>query len=474
MAGDVVPGRAMIWSRCDRAARMAVRWRSGGEWRTVTGPACGAASDFTGRVEITRLPAGERVEYEVTFEDANVRNSRSEPVLGSFKTPPATAGTGVKLIWGGDVCGQGWGIDTSRGGMKMFETMRRAGADLFVHSGDTIYADGPMTEAVPLPDRSFWRNIVTPEKAKVAETLAEFRGAHRYNLLDENVRRFNAETAQVWQWDDHEVMNNWSPGKDLRDDPRYGEKSIATLARRARQAFGEYSPMRVTAGDAQRLYRKIPYGPLLDVFVIDMRSYRAANDWSGQLVESAETAYLGAPQVRWLIEGLRASKAKWKVIAADMPIGIIVPDGRDAQGRPIFENSANGNGPARGRELEMARLLKAVRDVTNMVWITADTHYTAAHHYHPDRAQFKDFAPFWEFMSGPLHAGTFGPGATDDTFGIEVVYQKHPPLGQGGLSPAAGMQFFGEIRIEAGGEMIVTLRDVSGTALYEKTLAAAG
>jgi phosphodiesterase/alkaline phosphatase D-like protein len=51
--------------------------------------------------------------------------------------------------------------------------------------------------------------------AKVAETLNEFRGRHRYNLLDENVRGFNAEVPQIWQWDDHEVTNNWSDSKNL-------------------------------------------------------------------------------------------------------------------------------------------------------------------------------------------------------------------------------------------------------------------
>ncbi len=51
-----------------------------------------------------------------------------------------------------------------------------------------------------------WRNIVTLV-AKVAETLDEFRGRYRYNLMDDNIRRFNAEVPQIWQWDDHEVAS---------------------------------------------------------------------------------------------------------------------------------------------------------------------------------------------------------------------------------------------------------------------------
>ena len=52
--------------------------------------------------------------------------------------------------------------------------------------------------------------------------------------------------------------------------------------------------------------------------------------------------------------------------------------------------------------------------------VTADVHYAAAHDYHPTRATFTDFDPFWEFVAGPLHAGTFAPGALDPTFGPET------------------------------------------------------
>ena len=50
---------------------------------------------------------------------------------------------------------------------------------------------------------------MTEEKSKVAETLGEFRANSADNLLDENVRRFNAEVPMLAQWDDHEVTNNW-------------------------------------------------------------------------------------------------------------------------------------------------------------------------------------------------------------------------------------------------------------------------
>jgi alkaline phosphatase D len=57
------------------------------------------------------------------------------------------------------------------------------------------------------------------------------------------------------------------------------------------------------------------------------------------------------------------------------------------------------------------------RGVANVVWVTADVHYTAAHRYDPNHAVFQDFSPFWEFVPGPLNAGTFGPNGIDQRFG---------------------------------------------------------
>ena len=39
-----------------------------------------------------------------------------------------------------------------------------------------------------MPNGEVWKNIVTEDKSKPAETLDEFRGAYKYNLLDKNLR----------------------------------------------------------------------------------------------------------------------------------------------------------------------------------------------------------------------------------------------------------------------------------------------
>ena len=64
------------------------------------------------------------------------------------------------------------------------------------------------------------------------------------------------------------------------------------------------------------------------------------------------------------------------------------------------------------------------------MWLSANVPYTAAHYYDPGKAQFRDFEPFWEFVSGPIHAGAFGPNTLDNTFGPQLVFQKTPAKDQ--------------------------------------------
>ncbi|WP_435018219.1 alkaline phosphatase D family protein [Tundrisphaera sp. TA3] len=468
--GDVSARSGVVWARTDRPARMVVEWSTTGSFqdaRRVVGPAALPEDDFTAQVVLPGLPPGQTISYRVTFRDLDSPRIVSHPASGSFRTP-SDGPADVKLAWGGDVAGQGWGIDPARGGMRIFESIRREAPDVFLHSGDHIYADNPILAEVPLGDGSVWKNLVTEETSKVAETLAEFRGRYRYNLQDENLRRFLAEVPTLDQWDDHETLNNWYPGEIL-DDPRYAVKSVDLLSARARRAFFEYTPTRINSADRDRVYRTVRYGPLLEVFLLDQRSYRGPNSANRQPEAGDATAFLGAEQLRWLKRSLKASTATWKIIASDMPIGLILRDGPGT-----CEAIANGDGgPPSGRELELADLLRFLKaqSVRNVAWLTADVHYAAAHHYAPERAKFTDFAPFWEFVAGPLHAGNFGPNQLDATFGPKVQFCSLPPGTRANQPPSSGLQFFGMARIDARTRALtVSLHDAGGKSLYSVEL----
>ncbi len=472
-SGDVTSDAATIWSRTNKPSRMLVEYTTTDSFtnaQRAQGPAALTVSDFTARAELTDLPAGQEIFYRVMFQDLADLKTLSAPVLGHFRTAPAQR-RDILFVWGGDTAGQGWGINPEWGGMRLYEQMRRLQPDFFIHSGDSIYADNPIQAEVKLEDGTLWKNITLPEKAKVAETLEEFRGNYVYNLLDEHVRRFNAEVPQIVQWDDHETMNNWFPSGIIDErNPRFKQYTVTShdlLAAYAKRAFCEYTPMRFNAHDPERIYRAFHYGPSLDIFMLDERSYRGPNSENRQETPGAETAFLGTSQVQWLKRALLNSRATWKVIASDMPLGLQITDIFG------FEAWANGDGPALGRELELADLLRFIKynDIKNTVWLTADVHYAAAHLYDPAHAQFTDFNPFWEFVAGPLHAGTFGPNKLDNTFGPQVKFLSIPNDLKPNRPPSDGLQFFGMIKVSGQDEvMTVSLHNLRGEKMYSVDL----
>jgi alkaline phosphatase D len=473
-SGEVGAHEAVIWSATDRPARMIVEYATTDRFtdaRRRVGPAALPESGFTAKVALDDLPAGQDVFYRVTFQDLGDLRTLSLPVTGRLRTAPAD-GRDVSFVWTGDTAGQGWGISPDWGGMKLYDAMRRTQPDFLVHSGDMIYADNPIVAEVKLPSGALWKNLVIEEKAKVAETLDEFRGNYRYNLMDAHVRAMNAEVTQYVQWDDHEVTNNWFPARVL-EDSRYTVKSYALLAARAKRAMFDFTPLVGHPLEAERVYRTVRRGPLLDVLMLDMRTYRGDNNENVQRWLTDDARILGRAQTDWLKRELLASRATWKVIAADMPLGLVVR--HDAAKNWGSEAVAQGDGPPLGRELEIADLLRFIKQsgIVNVVWITADVHYCATHLYDPGKAQFQDFAPFYEFVSGPAHAGGFGPNPLDNTFGPQVIFTKNPG-GTANTDPTLGGLYFGHVRIDGKiRAMTVTHHDLTGAVLHRLELPAA-
>lgn len=164
----MLANRAVIWSAADRPARMWVEVADNAEFLDAVrlrGPAALPETGLTAKLDLTGLRPNARIHYRVIFEDLRETAHASAPLVGSLLTPddptvPVFGAPGrsrrrdIRFLWSGDVAGQGWGINPEFGGMRIFETMRRLRPDFFIHSGDCIYADGPIQESVTLPDGS--------------------------------------------------------------------------------------------------------------------------------------------------------------------------------------------------------------------------------------------------------------------------------------------------------------------------------
>lgn len=438
-SGDVGEGHATVWARGDEPGQLEIEWDTSERFaqpRRVGPVSVTPETDLTGTAELVELPRGpsQTIWYRVRLVRQAARGT-SDWVVGRFVTPSPER---VRFVWSGDTCGQGFGINDEWGGLLAYRAMREQAPAFFIHAGDLMYADNPILPEVRLADGRIWRNRTNRRVARVAQELDDFRARFAYNLEDAHVRALAAEVPIVATWDDHETRNNWWPGQTLEDARYDRERSASQLAAWARRATLEWTPIR-RGGGLPPLHRQLSYGPLLDVMVLDLRAFRQPNDDN----RGARRDMLGAAQRAWFLDAMTRSRAVWKVVVSSQPLGLVVPDGDTAQ-----EGWANGAGAPLGRELELAEMLAELqrRDVRNVVWLTADVHYSASHHYDPARGNGVSFTPFWELVSGPLHAGAFGPNPLDPTFGPEVRWQRAVGAGAMG-APWDGYLAFGSVEV---------------------------
>lgn len=494
-AGDVTATSAVVWGRCNEEveAYLVVDLDTSPEGFTDTfefedldddlaaklGPLVKLvtnASDYTGSLVVDGLQPDTSYFYRVrcVSRPANAANLHVEigPVQ-TFDTAPASdQASSVSFVWGADLAGQGWGRNPEltittvdgeeiQGGYVIYEIMSKLHPDFAIFQGDNIYADNPIPPEIEIPPEvGGGRWINDPAKDFVAITLDEFRENWKYNLGDEKLYQFLSETPIYTQWDDHEVTNNWYPGEILEEEP-YNGIAADLLAERAKQALFEYNPI----GD-RNIFRKAQHGQHMELFLLDERSFREPNPENS---DPDGIEMLGHEQFEWLKRSLKDSTATWKVISTHDPLSIVTggEDDRDAW--------AQGDAEVLGREVQLSQLLQFIKDeeIKNVVYITSDVHFTAAVNYDPEQAVFKEFDSFYEFVIGPVHAGAFGPGELDPSFGSSYEYLRapgteEPPL-PGNLPPPY-LQSFGYAEVSDTGQLTVLLIDITGEVLYEKVL----
>jgi alkaline phosphatase D len=261
---DVTSTSALVWHRTDAATRVRIEYGTSATHLDRALPAVSVtnASDFTVVSELGGLtPATPYFYRAVTSEGAG-------GVVGHFRTAPVDARE-VRLAWSGD-------MEAGRQPFSLLDQVHTFGPDLFLFVGDTMYADIP--------------------RGKFKPELSHYRLKHRENRSDGPLQRLLRTTPTIAIWDDHEVQND----------------SDRTHRARAqgRQAFREYWPVRPSG----LLYRRLAWGPLVDIFVLDCRSYRSPQSYTGP-----GKTMLGERQKAWLLSGLAASTAVFKIVVSSVP-----------------------------------------------------------------------------------------------------------------------------------------------------------
>jgi alkaline phosphatase D len=175
---------------------------------------------------------------------------------------------------------------------------------MVVHVGDYIY------EGVANP-----AHLRPHEGTTEPLTLEGYRNRHAQYKSDPDLQACHAAFPWLVTLDDHEIDNNWAD--EVPQDPAV-QPHEAFLARRAAafQAYYEHMPLRrssVPRGIDVQLYRRLSFGDLVDVYMLDTRQYRSDQNQTLRL-DPARTI-LGDAQERWLLDGLAGRTARWNVLA---------------------------------------------------------------------------------------------------------------------------------------------------------------
>ncbi|MFV8752277.1 alkaline phosphatase D family protein [Nannocystaceae bacterium ST9] len=282
----------------------------------------------------------------------------------------------------------------------------RADLDLVLHVGDYIYeyASGSYGDT---------REYDPPTECN---SLDDYRRRYKHYRADLDLQEAHRQHPFVTTWDDHEIANDgWVGGAENHMPDTEGEWSDRRAA--ATQAYFEYLPVR--EGVPGRLYRHLPYGDLVDVFVLDTRyegrdlQVSLAEPDGLDQINAPGRQLLGAEQEAWLFDMLSNSTAHWRLIAQQVMVGqlILVPGQNGEFDKPLYTDWWDGYVDARNR------LFQHIEDegMTNVVVVTGDNHSSFANELTYDPYEGYDPAT----GEGSLAVEFVTPGITSPGLGFD-------------------------------------------------------
>ena len=324
-----------------------------------------AGSDHTVKVDVRGLRP--ETVYHFRFSAGG-----SVSAVGRTRTAPATdaATPGVRF---GVVSCANW----ESGYFSAYRHLAaRTDLDAILHLGDYIYeyATGGY------PDPEYVVRQHSPKNEIV--TLADYRVRHATYKTDPDLQALHAAHPVVAIWDDHEIANDaWSGGAENHTPGTEGD--FAARAAAARQAYFEWMPVR--ASTEGTVYRRLRFGKLADLHLLDLRSFRSQQSKIGNgSVDDPERTITGRAQLDWLKAGLAGSDASWKLVGTSVMISPVAFGALPAHLlEPIAEllglpkgglavNVDQWDGYTDDRKELLAHLTQ--RGIKNTVFLTGDIH----------------------------------------------------------------------------------------------------
>jgi alkaline phosphatase D len=307
-SGDPTPDAVLIWTRVTPTDDALPGSGAGPDvdvrWQVARDPAftsvaasgvvaTGPAVDHTVKIDVGGLGAATAYWYRFGLGDT------WSPV-GRTATAPA-ADAAVSRLRAGVVSCANW----EAGYFAAYRHLAvRGDLDLVIHLGDYLYEYGT-------GQFDAGGTVVRPvQPAHEVLTLADYRIRHGLYKTDPDLQALHAAVPWVITWDDHEVANDqWSGGAENHTPGTEGDFAARVAA--ARRAYAEWMPVRLGTGG--RIYRRLRYGQLAELSMLDLRSYRSQQA-SGLAIDDPARTITGDDQMAWLKSGLAASTARWKLV----------------------------------------------------------------------------------------------------------------------------------------------------------------
>ncbi|MEU9557460.1 alkaline phosphatase D family protein [Streptomyces fumanus] len=273
---------------------------------------------------------------------------------GRTRTAPARDSSGGSLRVALASC-QNW----QHGYFTPYADMLDQDPDVVLFVGDYIYESTPSATAVR-------RHEGTGEPY----SLAQYRNRYAQYRSDPDLAAMHANAPFVVTFDDHEVDNDYA-GEVPQDPGKQAHDAFVARLTAAYQAYYEHMPVRATAvpnGPHIRMYRRLEFGRLARLNVLDTRQFRSDQATTQEGAEDPKLTMLGARQKQWLIDGLRTSPARWNLIASQ--IMMAETDLQVGPGKLWYYDAWDGY------QAERNRLLAELKRTANPVVLTGDRHLT--------------------------------------------------------------------------------------------------
>ncbi|MFJ5223635.1 alkaline phosphatase D family protein [Streptomyces sp. NPDC088400] len=201
-------------------------------------------------------------------------------------------------------------------------------------------------------------------------SLVQYRNRYAQYHTDPDLMRMRASAPWIVTFDDHEVDNDWA-GEIPQDPDKQPHDAFVARLTAAYQAFYENMPVRATAvpnGPHIRMHRRLDFGRLARLQVLDTRQFRSDQVTTQQAAQDPSLTMLGADQKAWLLDGLRRSPARWNLIGSQ--IMMAETDMLAGPGKLWFYDAWDGY------QVERNALLKELAAVRNPVVLSGDRHLT--------------------------------------------------------------------------------------------------